>query len=138
MNVTYLWYCRFGHINESRINKLYKDKFFNPYNFESYETYESCLMDKMIKTQFIGHRERVSDILDLVYTDVCGSISTQARGGYSYFITFTDDKSRFEYVYLIKYKSEAFDKFKEYQRMIEDKLAKVLKLYNLIERRILN
>ena len=63
--------------------------------------------------------ERASDILDLVHTDVCGPILIQARGGYSYFIIFTDDMSRFGYVYLIKYKSKAFDKFKKYQRMIE-------------------
>ena len=73
----------------------------------------------MTKTPFIGHRERASDILDLVYTDVCGPISTQVRDGYFYFITFTDDRSRFGYVYLMKYKFEAFNKFKEYQRMVE-------------------
>ena len=119
VNVTYLWHCQLGHINESRINKLYKDKFFDFYDFESYETCESCVMDKMIKTLFTGYRERMSDILDFVYTNVCGPISTQARGGYSYFITVTDDMSRFENVYLMKYKSESFNKFKEYQRMVE-------------------
>ena len=71
----------------------------------------------MIKTPFTRHGEKVSDILDLVHTDVCGPISFQARGGYSYFITFTDDKSRFRYVYLMKYKFEAFEKFKEYQKI---------------------
>ena len=102
-----------------RINKLYKEKFFDPYDYESLRTCESCLLDKMIKTLFIGHRERTSDILDFVHTDVCGPISTQARGGYSYFIIFIDDMSRFRYVYLIKHKFEVFDKFKEYQTIIK-------------------
>ena len=84
-------------------------------------------MDKMIKTPFTGHRKRVSNILDLVHIDVCGLISTQARGGYSYFIIFTDDMSRFGYVYLMKYKSEAFNKFKEYQRMVEKQTSKCIK-----------
>ena len=68
----------------------------------------------MTKTSFTGYEDWASDILDLVHTDVCGPISIQARGGYFYFITFIDDISRFEYVYLMKYKSEVFDKFKEY------------------------
>ena len=59
-------------------------------------------MGKMIKTLFTGYRERMSDILDFVHTDVCGLISTQARDRYSYFITFTDDMLRFGYVYLMK------------------------------------
>ena len=73
----------------------------------------------MIKTSFTELEEKVSDILDFVHTDVCGLISTQVWDGYSYFITFTDDKSRFGYIYLIKYKSEVFDKFKEYQKIVE-------------------
>ena len=73
----------------------------------------------MINTPFTGHGERVSYILDLVYTDICGPMSTQAREGYSYFITFTDNRSRLGYVYSMKYKFEVFNKFKEYQRMIE-------------------
>ena len=89
MNLIYLWHYRLGHVNESRINKLYKDSFFDPYDYESYEICESCLMKKMIKTLFTGHGDRASDILDLVHIDVCGLMSTQARGGYSYFITFT-------------------------------------------------
>ena len=84
-------------------------------------------MEKITKTSFTGHGERVSDILDLIHTDVCGLMSTQTRGGYSYFITFTDDRSRFGYVYLMKYKFEAFDKFKEYQRIVEKQTNKSIK-----------
>ena len=98
---------------------LYKEKNFNLYDFESYRTCESCLMGKMTKTPFTRHGDKMSDILGLVHIDVQDLISTQARERYSYFIIFTYDLSRFGYVYLLKYKFEAFDKFKEYQRMIE-------------------
>jgi hypothetical protein len=39
-------------------------------------------------------------------------MSTIAGGGFQYFITFTDDFSRYEYVYLIKHKSESLEKFR--------------------------
>ena len=45
-----------------------------------------------------------------------------ARGGFYYFITFTDDFSRYEYVYLLKNKSESFDKFKEYKAEVEKQI----------------
>ena len=35
--------------------------------------------------------------------------------------------SRFGYVYLMKYKYEVFDKFKEYQRMVEKQIDKNIK-----------
>ena len=36
-----------------------------------------------------------------------------ARGGLYYFITFTDDFSRYGYVVLMKNKSDSFEMFKE-------------------------
>ena len=68
-------------------------------------------MGKMTKTPFSRYEERANELLALVHIDICGSMTTQTRGGYSYFITFMKDLSRFEYVYLIKYKFEVFDKF---------------------------
>ena len=40
-------------------------------------------------------------------------------GGYNYFIIFTDYLSRYKYVYLIKHKSEAFEKFKKFRSEVE-------------------
>ncbi|KAL0437762.1 UNVERIFIED_CONTAM: hypothetical protein Sradi_0484100 [Sesamum radiatum] len=49
------------------------------------------------------------DMKDVYFvTNVCGPLSIPARGGFSYFITFIDDHSRYGYVYLMTYKSEAF------------------------------
>ena len=53
----------------------------------------------MTKAPFAGHSERASDLLDLIHTDVCGPISSIARRVYQYFITFTDDFSRYGYIY---------------------------------------
>ncbi|KAL0439500.1 UNVERIFIED_CONTAM: Retrovirus-related Pol polyprotein from transposon RE2 [Sesamum latifolium] len=65
-------------------------------------------MGKMTKKPFVGQSAIANGMLDLVHTDVCGPLSVPARGGFSYFITFTDDHSRYGYVYLMRYKSEAF------------------------------
>ena len=66
----------------------------------------------MTKRPFNAKGNRAKDLLELVHSDVCGPMSVQARGGYEYFITFTNDHSRFSYVYLMKQKSETFEKFK--------------------------
>ncbi len=54
-------------------------------------------------------------------------MSTHARGGYLYFVTFIDDYSRIGYVYLMKYKSETFEKFKELRAEVEKQLGKSIK-----------
>src|SRR6185503_18113497 len=81
----------------------------------------------MTKSPFTGVGERASDLLGLIHTDVCGPMSSKARGGYNYFITFTDDLSRYGYIYLMKHKSEAFEKFKEFQNEVQNQLGKTIK-----------
>ena len=63
---------------------------------------------------------RAKEVLDLVHTDLYGPISISTRGGYEYFITFIDDYSRYGYIYLMRHKSEAFEKFKEYKAEVEN------------------
>src|SRR5664279_2357647 len=94
---------------------------------ESFDRCESCLMGKMTKTPFAKSCERAAGLLELVHSDVCGPMSMTARGGYEYFITFTNDFSRYGYVYLMKHKSEAFEKFKEFQSEVENQLGKKIK-----------
>ena len=54
-------------------------------------------------------------------------MSTSARGGYRYFITFTDDFSRYGYIYLMRVKSESFEKFKEFKSEVENQLNRKIK-----------
>ncbi|KAL0361268.1 UNVERIFIED_CONTAM: hypothetical protein Sradi_3811300 [Sesamum radiatum] len=51
-----------------------------------------------------------------------------ARGRFSYFITFTDDHSRYGYVFLIRYKTEAFERFKEYRLEVENQTGHKIKV----------
>src|SRR3954462_9101935 len=128
LNTTYFWHCRLGHISEKRMKKPHDDGILNSFDFESFETCESCLLGKMTKTPFAKSCERASDLLELIHTDVRGPISTTARGGYQYFVTFTDDLSRYGYIYLMRHKSETFEKFKEFHNEVENQLGKTIKL----------
>ena len=68
------------------------------------------LMGKITKTPFFEIMERANDLLEIIHTDVCGPMSLEARGGYLYFQTFTDDLRRYGHIYLMKHKSETFEK----------------------------
>ena len=81
----------------------------------------------MSKTPFFGTMERANDLLEIIHTDVCGLMSVEARGGYSYFLTYIDDLSRYGYIYLMQHKSETFEKFKEFQSEVENHRNKKIK-----------
>ena len=71
--------------------------------------------------------ERATDLLEIIHTDVCGPMSVEAHSGYRYFLTFTNDLSRYGYIYLMKHKSETFEKFKEFQCEVENHHNKKIK-----------
>ena len=71
--------------------------------------------------------ERATYLLKIIHTDLCGLMNIKARDKYHYFLTFTDDLSRYEYIYLMKHKSETFEKFKEFQSEVENHRDKKIK-----------
>ena len=73
----------------------------------------------MIKSSFTGKDERASEVLGLIHTDVCGSMNINVRDRYYYFIIFTDDLSRYGYIYLMTHKSESFEIFKRFCNEVE-------------------
>ena len=80
------------------MKKLHADGLLESLDYESFDTCEPCLMGKMIKTLFFGTTERANDLLEIIHTDVCSPMSDEARGGYCYFLTFTDDLTIYGYI----------------------------------------
>ena len=62
-----------------------------------------------------------------MYIDVCEFNGMITKDNKKYFITFIDDCSRYCYVYLLKSKDEAFNKFLIYKSEAETQTRKVLK-----------
>ncbi|KAL0328118.1 UNVERIFIED_CONTAM: hypothetical protein Scaly_2244400 [Sesamum calycinum] len=69
----------------------------------------------------------ISDHVTLELKDCYLSLNTQARGGFSYFIIFTNDHSRYGNVYLMRYKSEAFVGSKNSDLKLRTKLVAIIK-----------
>ena len=82
----------------------------------------------MTKSPFTGSCERGEGLLDLVHTDVCGPFKHATRDANCYYLTFTDDYSRYGYVYLIKHKSETFERFKEFKQEVKNQLGRNIKM----------
>ncbi|GJY10796.1 putative RNA-directed DNA polymerase [Tanacetum coccineum] len=82
----------------------------------------------MTKSPFTGTCERGEGLLDLVHTDVCGLFRSATKDGKHYYVTFTDEFSRYGYVYLIKHKSDTFEVFKMYQNEVENQMGKNIKV----------
>ncbi|GJW26216.1 retrotransposon protein, putative, ty1-copia subclass [Tanacetum coccineum] len=128
LDPTLLWHCHLGHISKKRIEKLQHDGLLDQIDIKSFEKCVSCMSGKMARKPYSRLVERAKDLLGVSHTDVCGPFRTVSRQGASYFFTFTDDFSRYGYVYLLKHKHEVFETFKVFQKEVENQLGKTIKL----------
>jgi Integrase core domain len=85
-----------------------------------------CAKDKQISMRkYITNR--MTDVLELIYTDICGPFPTATRNGHVYLIRFIDDYSRYDYIYLIKENAQILNTFKSFKSEVELQLNKKIK-----------
>jgi hypothetical protein len=56
--------------------------------------------------------------LELIGSDICGTAPTYV-GKNNYYVSFIDDFSKFTWIYLLKHKSEVFQKFHDFPARVE-------------------
>ena len=69
---------------------------------------------------FPSGAKRANKILELVHSDVFGPASVPSLGKSVYYVSFIDDFSRNTWIYFLRRKSEAFDRFKEFKALLEN------------------
>ena len=112
-----VWHKRFAHQNIADIKLMLKDE--NVLNFEISDKTEFICQPCRLAKSTRASLKPLSDIkssapLDLVFMDLCGPFRVQSIGGSRYFLTITDDYSRFVHIYPLKTKDESFRFFKSF------------------------
>ena len=117
-----LWHRRYGHIGEQNLKSLANNELVECFKYDPTKNVgfcESCIEGKQHRTSFDASDRQTGDLLELVHSDVCSKISETSIGGAQYFLTFTDDKSRYSWVYILKTKVQVFERFVEWKSLVE-------------------
>ena len=59
-------------------------------------------------------------ILELMHNDVFGLVLIPSLGKSMYYVSFINEFSRNTWIYFLKNKSEAFERFKEFKALMEN------------------
>ncbi|GJV33867.1 retrovirus-related pol polyprotein from transposon TNT 1-94 [Tanacetum coccineum] len=122
-----VWHARLGHVNFNSLRRLIKFNSIPNCHIDSKYKCETCVEAKLTRTSFKSVK-RTTEPLDMVHTDMRDLKSLPTKGGNKYFITFIDDCTKYCYVYLLKSKDEAIDKFVLYKTEVENQLGKKIKV----------
>ena len=110
-----LWRQRLAHVISRQLHQLV-EKGVDLQSEDKMTFCEACVHGNMHRLAHPPLKDiKSTEKLQLVHTDVCGPMQTQSFGGNVYFITFTDDYSRYCKTYFLKKKSDALQKFKEFK-----------------------
>jgi hypothetical protein len=74
---------------------------------------ETCSLSKSVRNVNREAAKRATKRLGRVHTDFWGLFPTPTLSGAKYMLTFTDDYTRKSWVYLIKTRTELYEKFRE-------------------------
>ncbi|KAL8089042.1 hypothetical protein AgCh_038706 [Apium graveolens] len=121
-----LWHARLGHVNYNTLRRLSAKEYIPKLTIDSKHKCETCVEEKLTRSSF-KRVERNTKVLDLIHSDICDLKFAPTRGGNKYFITFIDDCTKYCYVYLLKSKDEAIDKFKIYKEEVETQQTEKIK-----------
>ena len=122
-----LWHGGLGHVNYCSLKRPINLNHIPTFQIDIKHKCETCVEAKMIKLSF-QTIERNIEPLDTIHSDICDLKFALTRGGNKYFITFVDDSTKYCYVYLLKRKDEALEKFILYKIEVENQLSGKIKL----------
>ena len=121
-----IWHGRLGYVNFDTLRKLMNLELLHKFNIDANHKCEICVESKLTRASF-QNIERSTEPLELINSDTCDLKYVQTRGGNKYFVTFIDDCTRYCYVYLLRSKDGALEKFMHYKNEVENQLGREIK-----------
>ncbi|KAK3737381.1 hypothetical protein QZH41_011519 [Actinostola sp. cb2023] len=132
MSKEMLWHQRYGHLGTQNLKKLANESLVTGFDFDpkkGLDFCEACVQGKLHRCSFpTSGAKRATEPLGLAHSALCGKITPKSAGGAEYFMTLTDDKTRYVWVYALKKKDEAFKKFQDWKALVEKSSGYTLKI----------
>lgn len=89
----------------------------------------ACYKGKQSVKPFGKNGSRANGLLEIIHGDLAGPMDCATIGGCKYFLILVDDYSRRTFVYLLKHKSETFDKFCIFSKLVENQTGKKIRVF---------
>jgi hypothetical protein len=113
------WHSRLGHPSFNIVEKVlrnHKLPFVSRLNKD--DVCDACQRGKSHQLPYHISTSVSTQPLEHIFSNVWGA-APESAGRYKYYVSFIDDFSKFTWIYLLKYKSEVFEKFLEFQSLVE-------------------
>ena len=123
-----LWHSRLGHAFISRVKQLVSKGLLGSISNKSFD-YMPCQFGKQTALPFNNSVSHALSPFDLIHSNVWGPSPITTQDGSRYFVIFVDDFSRYTWIYLFKNRSELYQIYRDFTKMIETRFSKPIKVF---------
>jgi transposase InsO family protein len=124
-----LWNRRLDHLNYKALPVLRKMVTGLPqFQIDHEEVCKGCALGKNVKGSFKRSDIRSKCIWDIIHSDVCRQMIVTSLGKFVYYVLFIDDYSKKTWIYFLKTKDEFFNKFQEFNALVENLSERKIKV----------
>ncbi|KAH9648571.1 retrovirus-related pol polyprotein from transposon RE1 [Citrus sinensis] len=125
-----IWHQRMGHPQIKSIKFLNKNKLIDVSNWITKDyVCSSCQMGKNCKLPFNFSNKISSVPLHKIHCDLWGPAPISSVQNFRYYVVFVDDCTRYTWLYPLKNKSDLFDVFIKFQKQVENRFDKRIKIF---------
>ncbi|GKD09476.1 retrovirus-related pol polyprotein from transposon TNT 1-94 [Tanacetum coccineum] len=121
-----VWHKRLGYMSEAGLQVQEKQGLFGKKSLGKLDFCENCVLGKSHQVRFGVGRYTTQGVIDYVHSDICGPSQVESLGGKMYFLSIVKDYSRRVWVYILRFKHEAFRKFKEWKQLVENQTGRTV------------
>ena len=116
------WNQRYGHLYFKAVKLLYTKNMLQGLLAMSFadQVCEGFILESNIVSFPLGPPRRASTPLELIQLNLCGPIKIPCLNGSKYLFLIVDDYTRMSWVYFLKEKAKAFQKFVEFKALVEN------------------
>jgi histone deacetylase 1/2 len=112
------WHARLGHPSSSIVQQILSSNKISVSDKHDESVCDACQKGKSHQLPYPKSTSVSSALLELIFSDVWGPAPV-SFGRYKYYVSFIDDFSKFTWIYLLKNKSDVFQKFRDFQQHVE-------------------
>ncbi|XP_073121748.1 uncharacterized mitochondrial protein AtMg00300-like [Henckelia pumila] len=118
---TRLWHLRLGHVSERGLQEQSKQGLLGGDKIHTLKLCERSILGKAKRVSSSKEKHTTEHPLAYIHSDLWVPSRTETRGGGRYFMTIIDEYSRKVWTFVLKAKDEAYNKFKYWLQVVENK-----------------
>ena len=123
-----LWHARLGHVNHFIISFLNKKgQLYLTSLLPSPTLSNICQIAKNHRLPYSYNECWSSKVLELIHCNLWGPSPIKSNSSFAYYALLTDDYSHFTWLYPLKFKSDFFNTFIQFQKFVENQHSACIK-----------